>query len=230
VLLALPASSQQPQPQVRVNVLNVCTPSAEEQQEIAATLAKIPKRPMFAEDFEISRGRSTLSGKAEALASTETTKFSEVPIVANWVRIRRDFAMQATFANVQYSFSHDSKLMVETLVLRLRDPKDVLQVAIEDSALSVTTPAAMLEAGTPASRIKLERFGKSSVVLARCRAEEGQPAPDQSAYEPLFASASSLLATYRAALGAQSTVPGELARIQAAALKSKPAAKKLGKP
>jgi hypothetical protein len=88
----------------------------------------------------------------------------------------------------------------------------------------------MLAAGTPASRIKLERFGKSSVVLARCRGEEGEPAPDQKAYEPLFASASSLLATYRAALGAQSTIPGELARIQTVAPKAKPAAKKPGKP
>jgi len=227
--LAAHTVAQQSKPQIRVNVLNVCTPSAEEQQEISATLAKIPKSPMFAEDFEISRGRSTLSGKAEALTSTENTKFSDVPIVANWVRIRRDFAMQATFANVQYSFSHDSKLMVETLVLRVRDPKDVLQVAIEDSASSVTSPAAMLAAGTPVSRIKLERFGKSSVVLARCHGEGDQPAPDQRAFEPLFASASSLLATYRTALGVPHTVPDELARIHAPASKPKPPAKKPGK-
>jgi hypothetical protein len=214
---------------VRVNVLNVCTPSPEEQKEISGILARIPKHPAFAEDFEISRGRSTLSGKAEALESTETTKFSEVPIVANWVRIRRDFAMQAMFANVQYSFSHDEKLMVETLVLRVRDPKDVMQVAIEDSASSVTTPAAMLAADAPVSRIRLERFGKASVALARCRAEEGQPAPDQRAYEPLFATASSLLAAYRTALGARHTVPDELARIHSAGAKPKPPAKKPGK-
>jgi hypothetical protein len=137
--------------------------------------------------------------------------------------------MQATFANVQYSFSHDSKLMVETLVLRVRDPKEVLQVSIEDNASSVTTPTAMLAAGTPVSRIKLERFGKSSVVLARCHGEGDQPAPDQSAYESLFASASSLLTTYRAALGVPHTVPDELARIHAPTTKPKPPAKKPGK-
>jgi len=210
-------------------MLNVCAPSAEEQQDISAALARIPKKPMFAEDFEISRGRSTLSGKAEALTSTETAKFSEVPIVANWVRIRRDFAMQATFANVQYSFSHDSLLMVETLVLRVRDPKDVMQVSIEDSASSVTSAAAMLAANTPVSRIRLERFGKPSIALARCRGEEGQPAPDQTAYEPLFSSASSLLSVYRDALGVRRTVPDELSRIHPAGTKAKPVAKKPGK-
>jgi hypothetical protein len=105
----------------------------------------------------------------------------------------------------------------------------VLQVAIEDSASSVTTPSAMLAADTPVSRIKLERFGKSSVVLARCHGEADQPAPDQSAYEPLFASASSLLATYRTALGAQRTIPEELARIHAPAAKPKPPTRKPGK-
>lgn len=227
--LGVTSAAQQSQPQVRLSVLNVCTPSAEEQQEISAALAKVPRKPMFAEDFEVSRGRSTLSGKAEALTSTDNTKFSDVPIVANWVRIRRDFAMQATFANVQYSFSHDAKLMVETLVLRVRDPKDVMQVSIEDSASSVTSPAAMLAADTQVSRIKLERFGKSSVVLARCRAEEGQPAVNQSAYEPLFTSASSLLTAYRTALGAQRTVPDELARVHATATRPKSPVKKPGK-
>ncbi len=223
------ARGQQSQPQVRVNVLNVCTPSADEQKEISSILAKIPKHPAFAEDFEVSRGRSTLSGNAEPMASSENTHFSNEAIVANWVRVRRDFSAQATFANVQYSFSHDSKLMVETLVLRVRDPKDVMQVSIEDSASSVTTPAAMLATDTPVSRIRLERFGKASVALARCRAEEGEPALDQTAYEPLFSAASSLLSAYRDALGARRTVPDELARIHAAGAKPKPPAKKPGK-
>ncbi|MFZ0137730.1 MAG: hypothetical protein WAK89_11765, partial [Candidatus Sulfotelmatobacter sp.] len=49
LLLTLPAVSQQApetpstEPQVKVNMLNVCTPSAEEQKEIAAALARIPK-------------------------------------------------------------------------------------------------------------------------------------------------------------------------------------------
>ena len=107
--------------------------------------------------------------------------------------------------------------MVETLVFRVRDPKDLLQVSIEDSASAVTPPATMLSSSTPASRIKLERFGKSSVVLARCSGSEAGPPPDQSAYEPLFQSASSILSNYRGLLGARTTVPAELERIGGAA-------------
>ncbi len=125
--------------------------------------------------------------------------------------------MQALFSTVQYSFSTDPKNMVETLVFRVRDPKDLMQVSIEDSASAVTTPAAMLTTNTPATRIKLERFGKSSVVLARCYATDTGPAPDQSAYEPLFQSASTIVANYRGLLGARRMVPEELARLGAGA-------------
>ena len=149
---------------------------------------------------------------------------SSDPGTASWVRIRREFSVQALFSTVQYSFSVDPKNMVETLVFRVRDPKDLLQVSIEDSASAVTTPYTMLTSGTPASRIKLERFGKSSVVLARCSGSEGGPAPDQSVYEPLFQSASSILTNYRGLLGARTTVPNELERIGGAA-ESKPKAK-----
>jgi hypothetical protein len=115
---------------------------------------------------------------------------------------------------VQYSFSMDPKTMMETMVFRVRDPKDLLQLAIEDSASTVTSSSAMLGTSTPASRIKLERFGKSSVVLARCEASENAPAPDQSAYEPLFKSASAIIANYRGLLGVKRTVPEELAKIE----------------
>ena len=130
--------------------------------------------------------------------------------------MRREFSLQALFSTVQYSFSHDGKNMVETLVLHVRDPKDVVQLSIEDSASSVTSPAAMLSSSTPASRVKLERFGKSSVVLARCSASEGGLAPDQGAYEPLFASASAIMRNYRSLLNARRTVPDELAKVSAA--------------
>jgi len=144
---------------------------------------------------------------------------SSDPGTASWVRIRREFSVQALFSTVQYSFSVDPKNMVETLVFRVREPKDLLQVAIEDSASAVTSPATMLTSSTPASRIKLERFGKSSVVLARCTGSEAGPAPDQSAYEPLFQSASAILSNYRGLLGARTTVPAELERIGGAAEK-----------
>ena len=227
---AVCAQQASQQPQVKVNVLNVCTPSAEEQKEISSALSKIPKQPLFGEDFEIDRGRSTLSDSANLLQPGAAGPASSDSATASWVRIRRELAVQAMFSTVQYSFSVDAKNMVETLVFRVRDPKDLMQVSIEDSASAVTSPAAMLTTSTPASRIKLERFGKSSVVLARCSASENGPAPDQSAYEPLFKTATNIVTDYRGLLAARNTVPAELARINGTAVrtaaKSRPVAKK----
>lgn len=221
------ASAQQPapQPQVKVNVLNVCTPSPEEQKEISSALAKIPKQPLFSADFEVDRGRSALSENPGFLQPGGGAQMSSDG-AAFWVRIRRELAVQALFSTVQYSFSVDPKNMVETLVFRVRDPKDLMLVAIEDSASAVTSASAMLTTSTPASRIRLERFGKSSVVLARCASSENGPPPDQSAYEPLFQSATAIVANYRNLLGARHTVPDELARTrEAEPSKPKPAGK-----
>ncbi len=232
--LAARAQEQTPQantpstePQVKVNVLNVCTPSADEQKEIGSALARIPKQPLFATDFEISRGRSTLTDMPNFLKTG--AHVADAP-VASYVRIRREFSVQALFASVQYSFSNDGQNMVETLVLHVRDPKDLIQVALEDTASAVTSTEAMLTANNPANRIRLERFGESSVALARCMATENGPAPDQSAYEPLFRSASEVLADYRRLLSVRTTVPEELARISGAAPKAPPANNKLMKP
>ena len=230
--LVTSAVAQQPaQPQVKVNMLNVCSPSPEEQQEIASALARIPKQPLFSPDFEVDRGRSILDQSPDFLKMGASAQISADSGTAEWVRIRREFSVQALFSTVQYSFSQDPKNMVETLVFRVRDPKDLMQVAIEDSASSVTTPATMLATNTPAARIKLERFGKSSVVLARCPGTEGNLPPDQSAYEPLFQSATTIVANYRNLLAARQTVPAELGRISTVGatkpkLPSKPAAKK----
>jgi hypothetical protein len=225
------AFAQQPsQPQVKVNVLNVCTPSAEEQKEIASALDHIPKQPLFSPDFEVDRGRSTLEQRPDFLKAGESAQFSSDSGTAAWVRIRREFSVQVLFSTVQYSFSRDPENMVETLAFHVRDPKDLLEVSIEDSASAVTTPAAMLGTNTPASRVHLERFGKSSIVLDRCSGSEGKPAPDQSAYEPLFRSASAVVANYRALLGARHIVPDELARVETSgAGKSKPSAKAVAK-
>jgi hypothetical protein len=215
-------------------MLNVCAPSAEDQKEIAAALAHIPRQPLFTEDFEVSRGRTTLTDKPGFVEAGQSARFSAEPTTALWVRMRREFSLQATFSTVQYSFSVDRQLMVETLVLRVRDPKDLMQVAIEDNASAVTTPVSMLSADTPPTRIKLERFGKASIVLARCLGDPsaGQPAPDQSAYDPLFRSGATILSAYRSLLGVRHTVPDELARMQQhapAATKSKSAPKPLTK-
>jgi hypothetical protein len=90
-----------------------------------------------------------------------------------------------------------------------------MEVSLEDSATSVTSSEAMLGSNTPANRVRLERFGKASVALARCLGTEGGPVPDQSAYEPLFRSASDVLANYRGLLSVKKIVPEELANISA---------------
>ncbi len=64
---------------------------------------------------------------------------SDEPSVARYVRIRREFSVQALFSSVQYSFSNDGQNMIETLVLHVRDPKDLIQVSMEDSASAISS-------------------------------------------------------------------------------------------
>jgi len=217
-VLALVAAAYAQQPQVKVSVLNVCAPSVDEQKELSSALAQIPGKPVFAADYEVDRGHSTLDPNTPipGMQSLPAGPAGAVS-AADWVRVRREFPGAALFSNVQYSFSVDSQNMVETLVLRVREPKpnDLLQVSIEDSASAVTSATAMLSSSTPVSRVKLERFGKPSVALARCTGAEGNPATDQSAYEPIFHAASSVMERYRAALGAPKMVPDELVRLRA---------------
>jgi hypothetical protein len=212
-LAMLAVAFAQQQPPVKVNVIDVCKPSTDEQKELSSTLAKVPGKPAFSKDYEVARGHSTLD------QSTPIPGMQPLPpgavSAADWVRVRREFPGATLFSNVQYSFSVDSTNMVETLVLRVRDPKpnDLMQVSIEDSASAVASATAMLSSNTPVSRVKLERFGKASVVLARCAGGEGNPATDQSAYEPIFHAASSIMEQYRDALGARKMVTEELARL-----------------
>lgn len=106
----------------------------------------------------------------------------------------------------QYSMSIDEKTMIETLVLRMRDPKEFHELSIEDRvSASAASPLAVVATDTPAARIRIERLGKSSVVLARC---EGA---DQNVYEPLFKQASDLMAHYRAALGLRTAFRADIA-------------------
>lgn len=213
------AAAQEKTPPVRVNVLNVCHPSAAEQKEIAEALARIPAHPRWGTDFEVARGRTTLSQDAAA-ALTGKRAASAVGPVSDWVRIRREFTAASPFLNALYSFSVDKQNMAETLVFPVREPKDLLQVSLSENVSAVTSPAAALAAGTPPDHIRLERFGKPSIVLARCAGGPDSPKVDQSAYEPLFRQAAAILATYRGALGARRTVPQELARIRQASAAS----------
>jgi hypothetical protein len=217
VIAASPFAQQTPvntqPPPIKVNVINVCAPSGDEQKELSVALAKVPGKPAFSKDYEVARGHSTLDQSAPIPGMPPLPPGAVS--AADWVRVRREFPDATLFSNVQYSFSVDSTNMVETLVLRVRDPrdKDMMQVSIEDSASRVASATAMLSTSTPVSRVKLERFGKSSVVLARCAGGEGTPSTDQTAYEPIFRSASSIMERYRDALGARKMVPQELAHL-----------------
>jgi hypothetical protein len=198
-----PAPDSSGKTQVRINYLNVCNPSLADQHLISVTLAALPTKPQFSPDFEISRGRSSME---------------DAP-VSNWVRLRRDFPAASSFTSSQYALTTDEKGTTETLVFHSRDTRDVVQVMMEDSITGASSPASIVATDTPVDRIRLERFGKASVVLARC------PAGDQSAYQPLFDQASKVMASYRAVLGVKKTVPRELAALGVGA--TKPASQQL---
>lgn len=180
---------QEAKPQVKVNYLNVCTPSKDEQTLIHDALAKVPMKPSFAADFEISRGRATVK---------------DTP--SRFVRLRRDFSSDSSFMTAQYSMSTDPQATVETFVARTRDPKEFHEISIEARiSADAASPVAIVTTDTPAERVRIERLGKASVVLARC---EGA---DQSAYEPLFRQASDILAEYRKALGLRGAFRSDIA-------------------
>jgi hypothetical protein len=183
---------QQPsgQPQVRLNYLNVCTPSAEEQAVIKDALAAVPGKPSFIQDFEVSRGIATLK---DAPAS-------------RFVRVRREYSAESPLLTAQYSMSTDENSTVELLVLRRRDPKEFHEVVIEDRvSAGAAAPLAIVATDTPVTRIRVERLSKSSVGLSRC---EGA---NQGAYEALFRQASDIMAQYRQALGLRGAFRSDIA-------------------
>ena len=196
-----PAPPQQPgQPQIQVTYLNVCAPDPDEKLALSSALEKIPLKPALSGDFEVARGRTTLSGGDLAARLAQTG-----PSPSTWVRLRREFA-SGYYANSEYLMTRDDKGISELLVFRVRDPKELMQVTISVNIAS-TDPATVLKTDTPAARIKLERFGKSSVGLTRC------PGADQRSYEPLFQSASRIFSTYRDLLGTRRTVAGEFTQL-----------------
>ena len=208
LLAVLPLGAQEaPKKRVQINVINVCTPSEAEVREMQAALVRIPAKPRFTSDFEISRGRSSVDAG-----------------VSRWVRVRREFGADSPFTTAQYTMAVDLEAgaITETLALRLREAKDVVQVALE-SSVTAGDPAAVLASDTPASHVSVERFGKAPLALKRC------PQADQASSQPVFQSASTLLAAYRAALSVRSFVPADLARVGMAQKKLPPAAPAPGK-
>jgi hypothetical protein len=175
-------SPQQPQgtPQVRLNYLNVCTPSPEEQAVLKSALSRISSKPSFSKDFEVSRGQTSLQDSTDS----------------RFVRLRRDFAAESPWLTVQYSMSTDPKNTIEILVLRLRDAKDFHEISMEDRvSTEAASPVTVLAADTPPIRVRIERLGKGAVALSRCQDV------DQTAYEPLFRQAAEIMARYRVVLG-----------------------------
>ena len=187
---ALPLTAQEaPKKRVQINVIQVCTPTEASVAEMRAALEHIPGKPRFNADLEIARGRSTLDTG-----------------VARWVRVRREFGADSPFSTAQYTMSVDDSGITETVVLRWRDPKDVVQVALESTVTS-GDPAAVLAADTPADHLSVERYGKAPLALRRCSGA------DQASLQPQLQRASTLLAGYRAAFGVRSFVPGDLGRL-----------------
>ena len=196
-------------PQVKVNYLNVCTPGTEEQEIIKSALAAVQPKPAFSADFELSRGRTSLKDAPDA----------------KYVRLRRDFASESPLLTAQYSISTDTTNTVEILVLRPRDPKDFLQLAMEDRvSANAAKPLSLLQVDTPTSRVRVERLNKSSAVLSRC--EE----VDQSSYEAVFHQASEIMAQYRAALGLRTAFRLDIAWLNADAKTAAPAPKRKAAP
>jgi CelD/BcsL family acetyltransferase involved in cellulose biosynthesis len=186
-------------PQMRLNIVNVCTPNEGEEKQIAAALARMPERPVFSSDFEIARGHTTDKQGA-----------------ADWVRLRREFVPDTPFSNVQFMLTISGGSVEESLVLHAKanQPGEPLQISLENE-VTQGGAAEVLRTDTPPSRIRLERFGKPSLVLARC------PQTDQKAYDSLFRTAAERFARYRAALDVRGTVAPELARLKSAPARQK---------
>ncbi|HKD90997.1 MAG TPA: hypothetical protein VKB56_03810 [Terriglobales bacterium] len=181
-------------PPVRLTVLNVCNLSDADAKTMTAMLDRIPQRPAFVSDFEIARGITTVDGAR-----------------SRWVRARHEFAPGGPFSTAQYTISMGastpgSDALADTLVLRLRDPKEIVQVSIESDVTTGRPVEVLGPGGAQASRIRLERAGATSIVLARC------PDQDQSAREPIFSAALRVLAAYRKAFHANDVMLAELAR------------------
>jgi hypothetical protein len=187
---ASPSPAQQPgQPPVKVNYLNVCAPGTEEQAEIKSAFARVGPKPAFSHDFEVSRGRATVEDSKDA----------------RFVRLRKDMSVESPLLTAQYSMSTDDINIIETLVVRTRDPKQFHELSLEDRVTSGAVPAAgVLGMDTPVTRIRLERFSKASIVLTRCQDQ------DQKAYEPLFRQATDIMSEYRKAMALRNALGSDI--------------------
>lgn len=168
-------------------------------------LARANQWPHFATDFEIARGLTTLSAEQTRAAGLPA---ASAGVAEPWVRIRREFPKKALFTDAQYTLSVEANQVGETLALHLRNTDEALEILISTSATG--SVAQILATDTPAQRIQVERFGKSSLVLARCSNY------DQNQYEPVFRMAGDILRRFRGAMAVKKLVPREMAQLPAA--------------
>jgi hypothetical protein len=185
LLLAAGALAQE-SPQVKVNYLNACRPSDADRKELDQALQTFSSVPHFSAEFDITRGAQQ----------------AEHGLV-RYLRVRREFASSAAVSSMQYSVSTDAKGTTETLILKPRDSKQIVQLMVEHSVPS-GEPSALLDESTSADRIRLERYGTSAIVLARCADA------DQSAFASEFSTASSELQHYKSALQASTPLRSDL--------------------
>ena len=195
-----PKAPEEAKPKIQVSFLNSCHPSFADSEEIHRALARLKEHAAFTADFEITRGVTTLTGEQAHTAGAYMVSATRSP----WVRIRRNFGEKSAIASVQYTFSQEGNSVGETLSLAPRDTHDMLEVLISSSVAG--TPAQAVAADTPPERIRVERFGRGSLVLQRC-------GEDQTVYQPVFEEARQIFEHYRVALGVKTVVPAELARI-----------------
>ena len=188
--------------------MNVCTPGKDDQDLITHALAEVPAKPAFSPDFEIARGHTTMKDAPDS----------------KFVRLRRDFVPESPLMTAQYSISTDPANTIETVVLRMRDPKEFYEIVLEDRvSAGAAGPTTVVSADTPPSRVRIERLGKNAAGLTRCQEI------DQSAYEPVFRRAAEIMAQYRAAMGLSTTFRPDIAWLNGKSSASGPPKKQSAK-
>lgn len=195
------APVEEAKPRFKVSFVNSCRPTQADVAEMRQLLQQFHTEPAFATDFEIARGVTTLT-EAEARAAGVSTDAAGQPSL--WVRLHRDLPPASPLSGAQYSISLENHSVSEVLVLHLRNTEKAMQIVLSNTVTG--TPEQALHTLTPPDRLRVERYGKPSLILARCPV-------DQSAYELLFTLGREVFETYRKTMGVERIVPAELERL-----------------
>ncbi len=127
------AAAQQPPPQpppkVQVNMLNVCAPSPDEQKEIAAALARIPRQPLFTEDFEVDRGRSTWNSLPDFSSPAPTRRCLPPPTLRVGFAFATSSRCKRNSPRCSTPSAWTGRTWWKPLVFHVREPKDLMEIA-----------------------------------------------------------------------------------------------------